>query len=211
MDIVLVTSVIRPVKDYTIFSPDQRKNQTINTIATVREKIPHAYIVMLEGGYIDESERQMFSKLVDHLFETNITTFLKSPGEGTLLYRYLTSDHFKSLNVRTISKLSGRYYLNHNFNWDSFPIDKIIIKFCDKSWDNLPVYTTRYYRIPINHIQQFVTGLDKYLHSPFVFNTFSDIEHCFYHYDIINREAVYSPNKIGVSGLITGTNELVDD
>ncbi len=56
MHVILVTSMLRPVNDITVFSTSQRIEQTRNTIATIRDKIPNNFIVMMEGG--DMSERR---------------------------------------------------------------------------------------------------------------------------------------------------------
>lgn len=204
--------MLRPVRDYTVFSVNQRKEQTVHTISTVREKIPNSYIVMIEGGHMDQSEETTFTVLADHLFRTDVTQYPKSPGEGTLLYRYLTSDHFKSLkDVESVSKLSGRYYLNDDFHWDSLPQDKSIIAFVPVAWSGKPVYNTRYYRIPSKHLSNFVEGLERYLKSREALVANPDIEHCFYSHNIIVHNEVYCPTPLGVCGLITGTNKFVTD
>lgn len=216
MHVVLVTSMLRPINDRTIFSTSQRIEQTYNTIATIRQKIPNNYIVMIEGGDMNENEQQEFSKLVDFLFRTDVKHLPKSPGEGTLLHRYLTSDHFKSLeNVETVSKLSGRYYLNDDFHWDENHIDKFLIGLIPSTshlaWMKKSLYKTRYYRIPQKYIQYFIDGLTNYINSKEFASAWPDIEHCFYLFDIIKHDEVYSPEKIGVCGLITGSNEFISD
>jgi hypothetical protein len=212
MHIVLMTSMLRPVRDHTVFSTNQRKEQTLHTIKTAREKIPGCFIVMVEGGYMEESEEILFKGLVDYLFRTDVTQFPKSPGEATLLHRYLTSDHFKSLNnVETVSKLSGRYYLNDNFNWNALPTDKSIIALIPVAWMGKPLYKTRYYRIPQKHLNNFILGLQRYLGSKECRDAWPDIEHCFHLHNIIVHDEVYAPEPLGVCGLITGTNEFVID
>jgi len=204
--------MLRPVRDYTLFSTNQRKEQTIQTIETVRKKIPNCYIVMIEGGHIEESEIILFKGLVDYLYRTDVTEYPKSPGEATLLYRYLTSENFKSIkNVETVSKISGRYYLNDKFQWDNLPLNKCIIAFVPVAWSGKPVYNTRYYRIPRDHLQNFISGLGRYLISNEARVASPDIEHCFYSHNIIIHNEVYSTEKLGVCGLITGTNQFVED
>lgn len=212
MHVVIITSMLRPVRDHTVFSTNQRKEQTLHTISTVKEKIPECYIVMIEGGYMDDIEELQFTNLVDYLFRTDVTHYPKSPGEATLLHRYLISEHFKSLeNVETISKLSGRYYLNENFYWDKLPLDKSIISLIPIAWMGKPLYKTRFYRIPQIHLTNFIEGLNRYLDSKEAKVAWPDIEHCFHLHNIIVHSEVYCPEPLGVCGLITGTNEFISD
>jgi hypothetical protein len=198
--------------DKTLFSCEERITQTIKTIQTVRNKIPNCYIVIAEGGRIDQSTIDMFTSMVDCLYMTNISHLAKSPGEATLLYRYLTSIQFESLdNIGTISKISGRYYLNDYFNWDSLPTDKTIISLVPVAWMGKPLYKTRYYRIPHKHLRHFVDGLCRYINSDEAAKAWPDIEHCFYQHNIIIHNNVYCPTILGVCGLITGNREFVQD
>ena len=212
MHVVLITSMLRPVRDHTVFTCDQRKEQTIHSIETVRKKISGCYIIMIEGGDMEESEEREFGGLVDYLYRTDVKNYNKSPGEATLLHRYLTSEHFKSLTrVESVSKLSGRYYLNDEFRWDRFPMDRSIIDFVPIAWSGKPIYNTRYYRIPKKHLDNFIGGLGRYLKSKDALIAQPDIEHCFYSHNIIVHNEVHSPKPLGVCGLITGTSQLAVD
>lgn len=212
MNVILVTSMLRPVNDMTLFSTNERIDQTFKTISTIREKIPNSYIVMIEGGQINNSEEEQFIKLVDYLFKTDVRHLPKSPGEATLLHTYLSSEHFKSLkNIESVSKLSGRYYLNDDFHWDIDHQDKFLIALIPIAWMNKPLYKTRYYRIPPRYVQYFIDGLSRYLKSKEFATAWPDIEHCFHLHDIIKHDEVYCPEKIGVCGLITGSKEFISD
>jgi hypothetical protein len=211
MNLVLITSALRPINDTTVFNFEQRLIQTLNTISTARKKIPNCYIVMIEGTEVSESEKNFFSKLVNYYYLTDVKDLKKSIGEATLLYRYLTSDHFLSHKFETVSKLSGRYYLNDNFIWSNLPKDRFIIKFEERSWYGRSCYHTRYYRIPKKYINNFISGLNHYLNSSEAANNWLDIEHNFYYHNIILAHEVYSPERLGICGLLTGCNKFVED
>jgi hypothetical protein len=206
MNIILVTSVLRVVNDKTVFSVDQRKIQLLNTLKNIRDKIPNIYIVLLEGGYIDDYELSFFKKLTNYIHNIDITHLKKSPGEATLLYSYLTSTHFKSLTVNTISKISGRYYLNNHFDWNKLPLDKIIIKYNGNPW-----YETRYYRIPFTYLQEFLDGIKRYQDSEWFQKGDPSIENAFYHLHVIKHENIFSPDILGVEGLNSGPGHIISD
>lgn len=131
----------------------------------------------------------------------------KSPGEASLLYSYLTSDHYKSLkNINTISKISGRYYLDDYFNWNSFPLNKIIIKYNNNHW-----YETRYYRFPASYLKNFLDGINRYIKSEWFQRGDPTIENAFYHLNIINHENIFNPERLGVSGLNSSPGHIISD
>ncbi len=212
MHLVMVTSVLRPINDKTVFTLEQRLSQTQKTLISIRRKIPEAHIVVVEGGEIHDDEVEILGKLADYIFTTNITEFCKSPGEGNLLYRFLTSDYYLQLtNVETISKISGRYFLDDNFKWESLPLDKLIFNYIPIGWMDRPLYNTRYYRIPAKYIKDIIAGLETYINSNAAKNAWPDIEHCFYIYVVQHHDEVYSPEKLGVTGMITNSAKIVSD
>lgn len=208
MNLVLVTSMIRPVTDRTIYSTKQRLTQTLYTIKSVRDYIPNSKLIMLEGGDLEPNEVKMFKSYVDELHQIDIKSCMKSQGEATLLYRYLISDNFKAMtNIKTISKMSGRYYLTKEFKWNNLPLDKHIISLVAQGWLGLPYYRTRYYRFPYNFAQTFANNLKEYINSDLKL----DIEHGFYKLNIIDITKVYIPQKLGVKGYITWSGNEVDE
>lgn len=208
MNLVIVTSIIRPVNDITVFKPEQRINQTKITISSLRDKIPNVYIVMLEGGNITTNEENLFGSLVDELHQIDVRKCHKSQGEVTLLYTYLTSKYFNDLeNIQTISKMSGRYYLTKDFNWYNMPYDNHVIDYVPKSWRGVPCYNTRYYRFPYNYVNTFVSKIKLYLDT----NENIDVEHFFYKADVVDRNKVFSPKPLGIFGYLTRTAAIVKD
>lgn len=203
--LVIVTSMIKPEMDNTIFDTNERINQTKYTISTIKNHIPNATIVLLEGSSIT------YQFAVDKIFNYDISKCHKSQGEATLLLSFLKDNYDYVLSFDTLSKVSGRYYLTDNFKWDNLPLNKTIIDYVENSWLNIPCYNTRYYRIPKEDIEQFRTGLENYLTSSYCANRHPDIEHCFRLCNIINSNNVYSPDKLGVAGRLTGNGQYIED
>ncbi len=217
MNLVVITSVLRPINDITIYDTQTRIEQTIASIHSVRKYIPNSYIVLCEGGEITQAEQLQFLGLVDELYMKNITEFKKSFGEAQLLYRYLTSIGLSRIMIEkrigTISKLSGRYFLNANFNWRKMPKDKINILSGSHIENNVTkyYYDTRYYMIPKYYLETVILGLKSYINSGELYAQHNSIEHGFYTHVIRNHKIVHSPKKMGVSGLITYSGEIIDE
>lgn len=102
-----------------VFSANERKEQTIKTIESIRHFSPNSKIYFLEQGIID-IEDDNFKQLVDfyqYIGKNKIIRFctdspFKGFGEaiGLLLF-FLKND----LEAQRYFKISGRYYLNEKF------------------------------------------------------------------------------------------------
>jgi hypothetical protein len=123
----LITSVIyfsdRPISysaSRSIFSPEQRLKQTIETVQSIRRRIPDAKIILLEGGLRRDLSQELLSLVDNYIYLGNrkllrwaIDGPHKGLGEGLLLLS--AWPELKSVSG-LIFKISGRYYLNDNFN-----------------------------------------------------------------------------------------------
>jgi hypothetical protein len=223
MNLILVTSVLRPIciGSESIFTTAERISQTIRTVKTIKTKVKRCYIVMIEGGRIENEEKELFKGLVDELFVVDGSSYCKSKGEAHLLYKYLTSSNFTSLcnddlPVNTVTKISGRYYLNDIFTDSSVFILyspysmlalKFVILFVKETHLGKSAYNTTFYKIHKSDLDYFVKGLDIYLN---IGEDSLDIEHCFFKYNVIPFENVYSPEIIGISGFISRDGTPVD-
>lgn len=127
---VIVTSVIY-FKDKKLsysdkrstFNPEERLDQTKKTISSIREKIPQAKIYLFEQGTKDVSNQ--ISPLVDYYKYIGgnkiVRTTTDSPfkGVGEIIGLLFVSNSLTK-ETNTIFKISGRYYLNENFDLDNW-------------------------------------------------------------------------------------------
>ncbi len=213
MHLFVVTSVVH-VLEGSIFSPRDRFTQLLDTIHSINERVKNKkkYIVVIEGSFLTEKERNELCNQVDYLhyydilsINTKINT--KSMGEVSLLQSYFTSEHFNNLknSIQTISKISGRYVLTDKFNFDKYDIEDSVIR----SYSN--VFDTRYYRFNIKHINHFISKLQKVKES---IDITTDIEHAFFSNNIFPPERlrmVSVQETIGVTGVFAGTGHRIYD
>ena len=116
----------------------------------------------------------------------------KSHGEATLLQSYFTSDVFKAIraNIKTISKLSGRYELTETFDFQAYDIRSTVIKHYGS------VYDTRYYRFHVDNADYFIKKLEDVVKSV----QYMDIEHAFYSHQVFPKGSIIHPEQLGVCG-----------
>ena len=110
---------------------EERFQQTIGTIDSIRYYCPDTKIALLEGGIKELSEEQLkvlqnkcevivpynnneTINLIRRISENNIQ-YLKSPCELFILSEFMKTQNFIKDTDR-VFKISGRYFLNSNFD-----------------------------------------------------------------------------------------------
>lgn len=208
-NLVLVTSVTNVENPgLSVFSNDERFRQLKDlTIPSIRKHIPNAYICLIEGS--DLASNELYKVGFDYVFYQDVNSLHKSIGELTLLDGFLSSASFQRLTqileIQNVYKVSGRYYLNDNFN--AAPDGLCLAKHNPKTWSGHGIYETRLYSFPFGLLKDYKFKLKQILAE----GMFIDIEHSFYRYNIFSDGRVYSPDKIGLSGYLAPTGQLIED
>jgi|SRR5210317_442358 hypothetical protein len=134
-NLVIITSAIHTCSNplsysntRSAFTHEQRLQQSINTIKSVRSYIPNSYVVYVEGTVLNDSFKSILLNEVDHLHEAayidNILEHVNGPykgyAENKKILSYFTSDHYKNNKDMfvSISKISGRYYMSNRFTFE---------------------------------------------------------------------------------------------
>jgi hypothetical protein len=211
VNLVLITSVIRPVNSESIYSENERFSQLLMSINSVRKKIPNSYIIVLEGSSYAEHMPYYILNFGANIFYFDVTHLDKQYGESNLINGFFSSDIFNKLknkNILSITKLSGRYYLNNEFKF-CFDNETCICSIVnpENSWSKYGIINTRYYSIPYKYCDNFINGIKRCCKEIFI-----DIEHSFYLYNIIplnkiNKNII----KLNVCGNLAPNGQFVED
>jgi len=211
VNLVLITSIVNtPNKplSYTnnrsVFSRNERFEQTKSTIQSIKAKIPNHKILLVECSDFNEEEKLYFEKECDYILNLynnkelhcNIFGLSKSLGEGTLTIQALRYINENNISYANLFKISGRYWLNDNFDYNIFNNEMLIFK---KINDNN--ISTVLYKFP-PHIQE-------YLHT-FLKDNYNNMKNCIgYEMLVANflKSIKYNNtilfDKLGVSGYVT--------
>jgi hypothetical protein len=214
MHLIVITSVIQPTNAPTVFSTEERFHQLLDTIKSVRSKIPDCLVVVIEGSSYTDYQVKAVMEIGAHMIvHINVDVYDKQSGESSLLKTFFGSDVFSDLrkkhDILSIAKLSGRYSLTDDFVFH-YDGETCICKISEPetSYSGHGFLYTRYYSLPIKYLDNYLQGLDKCCHN----GIFINIEHSFYLYqalplDKINRDR----QKINVGGRIAPNGEYVED
>lgn len=157
-NLVIITSIIeipnKPLsysKTRSVFTIEERFNQTKETIRTIKEKIPDVSILIIEcSEFRDNNYREYLEENSHYLinlwerYELHELIFGKSKalGEGILTIETIKYIIKNKLEYDNYYKISGRYYINDKFNYKDFIEDLSV--FTKPSKHNDIVDTTLY-------------------------------------------------------------------
>lgn len=169
-----------------VYTNAQRFEQTINTIASVRKNIPDAFIILFDNSKFNTEDYNNLKSNVDYFinpchddsgflnYYTNNCQFKCLAELSQIIYAYYY--FFKHVNFTKINhffKISGRYYVNENFDYNNFDNDKIIFKQNNMIINRNYLYTS-FYKLTKEFLPEFFSK---------VINIFSN-KHEYFSYDL---------------------------
>jgi hypothetical protein len=206
LNLFLITSVINPSNkplSYTanrsIYTTEERFEQTLTTIESIRLKVPNAYIYLVDGSIISDHMTNKIKSVVDqYLNLSNNPTAMaeidhpyKSRGEATEILYGLRSIP-DNLQYDNLFKISGRYYLDDNFLLENYMNEHNIFQLCGDR------YATTLYKIHKSHLPIYIQVLEwSMLHHMHLGMEVA----LFLNYPVNHSDNRYI-NKVGVTGLI---------
>lgn len=215
-NIVLVTSIIKPPNTplsygvRSVYTSEQRFQQTKLTIQSINEKIPHAKIFIVECSDLNEDEVNYFSEnstyFVNLYNNINLRNLMhsnsKSLCEGTMTISALDFLIQNNIQYDNLIKVSGRYYLSENFNINNFMNNDIVLKYIDNNTNNV---FTGLYKIP----KKYVENLNLFLK-----NSYNKMI-SFIGYEVLFSEFIQTLpgikiniNPIGLKGYVSVSNNF---
>ena len=219
-NIIIITSVINCV-DYelsyyhkrSVFSVEERYQQTLKSIISIKSKIPNSEILFCECSDLSDYHRieKDIKKNVNYYFnffgnefiKSNVNSKLKGYGEASILLEGIDKLLSMKKNYKNIFKLSGRYYLNDNFNYKMFNNSKNIFT----NWDNnYTSYCTIFYKINGSDIILFKNSIIESLEE---LKENISIEECIYK-NFNSNVRINIVTNVNISGLLATEGYLIN-
>lgn len=221
-NLFIVTSALRPTIG--IFDKQTRLHQTIDTLKSIRAKVPESIIIVTDAsveevpkndvdqlspwmnGFISwnqDGEIQHFSQqghksIAESLLMMKTLIMLKrNPSVSKMLY-----------SLKRIFKVSGRYRLNEKFDINDYADDKLYGKYIFKK--RMPSWCGRESLLVTRLWSMCPSLFDEYISTlPNIINTVAsqgiDTEHA--HFECLNREHLVEFDYVYVEGQVAQTGE----
>lgn len=205
--LVLITSFVN-LSTLSVFSPEQRFAQTIETIKSVKKHLPRSKIVLLEGGKLKSLQAADFD--VDEIVFYDVSGRPKSDGEVHLLHSYLSSHDVSDFSY--IHKVSGRYLFKDDSPIGNLTNNKCLVKEVP-SWKPQVqpcYYATRYFRWTSDFHDHFMKVLTKIKEEKLVCGH-QDIEHALWQEKAFPVEKTMLLPYVGVYGYMAPNGIYVED
>ena len=179
--ILVVSKIITSFAPFTytkirsIYTIGERFNQTLNTISSIRNKIPNAFIVLVDNSILNKNQIDTLHNKTDYFInitddkELNYYTdecVVKAFGEISqqlIFYKYFLSKIDLS-KIKHFFKISGRYYINDTFDYKLFDNDSSIFKKNNMVIDR-DYYYTSFYKISNNNILDYFKSLSTIINE----------------------------------------------
>ena len=220
-NLVLITSVIctpnNPLS-YTnirsVYTHDERFEQTKKTIETVKQKIPNVKILMVECSNLKEEQEKYLLNNVDYFINlikqeksrNNIFSKSKSLGEGTMTIEAINYIIKNNILFDNFFKITGRYWLSDNFNYLNFNNSNIIVHNIHNDINNICTSLYKLNKLNIIDLYHFLISnmelMFKCIGYEVLFAIFLKLP---------KNNMIIHVNKIGVNGYISVSGDFIDN
>ena len=212
MNIVLITSVINisnnPLsysKTRSFCDSSNRFEDTLKTINSARKYIKNSLILLIECSDLSKHDEKVLNESVDIFINVykepgvveKVNSNSKSLGEATLTVKAIEYLLDNNIRFNNLFKISGRYWLNDNFDYSKFDNNNIVVRYINP---RNPIVSTVLYKIPSDIIKELFY---------FLINSEDELINCI-GYEMIFTSFIKTYNdckiikdKIGVNGYIS--------
>ncbi len=194
-----------------VFSHEERFIQTKKTIETIKKNIPNMKIIMVECSSLTTEQNTYLLSNVDYFInlidrkeeKKKIYSISKALGEGTMTMCAINYIISNNIQFDNLFKITGRYWLSDNFNYNNFENDKIVVtNICDISTN------TSLYKLNKKYVDIFYN---------FLFSNIDNMCNCIGYENLfssflktVDTSSIIVLNKIGINGFISVSNDFVN-
>lgn len=212
-----VSSTVLGGHKRSMFSTQERFEQTLHTIKSIKGRINNPIIVLLESSQLDEKMKETLSKectIYVDLSNHSISKYLSESKDKGLSEIYSLRQGMRyvlelGIQFDVLFKLGGRYYLDDKFDISMFDSKSLVFReFSNENFKEDRWFSTMLYGIGWEHRWNYMEALSDILVLRSN-NMTPDIEHSI-RILLINRPEMKIVDRIGGSGRMAVNGELAE-
>lgn len=227
-NVVLITSKIYVsnkkfsyTSNRSIYTIEERFNQTLETIHSIKKNITNTYIILFDNSFFANKDYY-------NMLNNNVDKFINITNNNTLnfytdIYQYKAfsdvsqqlsfyNTFFKYVDMNSFNKffkISGRYLVNHRFNFNNYNNNANIFKKNNDVTDR-DYYYTCFYKLNSKIIHLYFEQLKQLIDNKHLYeNTYSDLEVILPKF-LINTNAISLTDTLGITQRIAVNNTIED-
>jgi hypothetical protein len=182
-----------------VYSTQDRFEQTIQTINSIKKLNLNTYIILCDNSDISNEHKNDLVKNVNLFIQSNNNMDSKSYSESQQMIQII--NNINNLEYDVFFKISGRYFLKNNFDFNQYNNDKI--NFREFNYDGRFCYSTVLYSFSKKHEEFMKSNYEKFI----IERSAVDIETGLY--NMINN-VVNKIKNLGVAGNIAPSGEYLE-
>jgi hypothetical protein len=187
------------------FTPEERTAQTLETIKSIRNKVPGVHVVLVEMGRKKNIDTSIISS-IDRYIYTGNNLFVRwaagsrYKGLGEAAGLLAASKKISQISTDIFFKISGRYFLNGDFTVNSWQGNQFFFR---KYADGV---STRLYAFHGSLFRNWTKAIRKSLPLLYKGKSIEDVLPLF-----INQSLIKEIKPLGVSGTIGPSGEFFSE
>lgn len=220
-NLVLITSVIKTpnkplsyINTRSVYTHQERFEQTKKTIQSIREKIPNAKIFIVECSNLDDEQNEYLKNNCDYFLNLinqpdkveNIYSISKALGEGTMTIEAINYIKENNIDFDSLFKITGRYWLSNNFNYKNFENNNIIVHYIQNNINNTCTSLYKINKINVLDFQNFLIQNKNLMYNCIGYEVLFAM-----FLKLPKNNKIIHLNKIGVNGYISVSNDFIDN
>jgi len=220
-NLVLINSIVKTpdkplsyINTRSIYTHAERFEQTKKTIQSIREKIPNVKILIVECSNLDDEQNEYFKNNSDYFLNLinqpdkveNIYSISKALGEGTMTIEAINYIKENNIEFDSLFKITGRYWLSHNFNYENFENNNIIVHYIQNNINNTCTSLYKINKINVLDFQNFLIQNKNLMYNCIGYEVLFAM-----FLKLPKNNKIIHLNKIGVNGYISVSNDFVDN
>lgn len=182
-----------------VYNTQERFDQTIKTINSIKGLKLNTYIILCDNSHISNNYKDELLKNVDLFIQCNNSMDNKSYSESQQMIQII--ENINKLKYDVFFKISGRYFLKNDFDFNQYNNDKI--NFREFNYNGRLCYSTVLYSFSKKHEQFMKSNYERFI----IERNSVDIETGLY--NMINN-VVNKIEHLGVAGNISPSGEYIE-